>query len=562
MSAMHIFILILLAAALVSLIVYLLCKYAKIYRTLPTGERELVGYLWKWSRTTYIIYDGIPFLGADRIGFVDYSTKHVFLKTENAQHNFVEVDYGSVDDQGIISDPYNSTVATCDAIGQGKRRTCVNDTTQNEIAFVKTGFRKGDDLLVRAAAAGALCALNATEDSALRADVRVGFKDLALPAALIFMLLFVPLALLGYDTAIMGFLGDEISYVSYMMLAYSLICWILYFVKKCMTMRNQSMTYLLGLVDRNVGVKGWNVLIIILGAVLALTTIYVTNYTLLPLFLVITVGFAVNTGCFKEDWKIVDPCATWGTKWGKAPSTSSTKPQLPKGTVYKTYSWGPILEARGISHNNEEVVLVFSENDYDLAQGRVRAMNPFAGKQGVTEEELKDFSHKVIDGCDGPVAEEKNAIVAVINSAYQICQKYNLADFELYDLVLAFCQKNINYVLDEDSEPICKTPEYFRFAAETLFDGEGDCDCKSVLAYRIFKALNVDVEFALVKAGGSKEYNHVAVVLRRTSSALVPIPSNYQEYESGKIYCETTGFGHKPGAIPADIDQSSIYFMK
>ena len=560
MSAMLIFILIMLTSALVSLIVYLLCKYAKIYRTLPTGERELVGYLWKWSRT-YIIYDGIPFLGADRIGYVD-PQMHVFLKTENAQHNFVEVDYGSVDDQGNIVDPYNTAVAICDSIGQGVRRTCVIDASQNEIAFAKTGFRKGDDLLVRAAAAGALCVMNASEDSALRADVRIGFRDLALPSALIFMLLFVPLALLGYDTAIMAFLGDELSYVSYMMLAYALISWILYFIKKCLTMRNKSMTHLLGLVDRNVGVKGWNVLIIILGVVLAYTSIFIANYTLLPLFLVITVGFAVNMGCFKEDWKIVDPCATWGTKWGKTPGTTSTKNQLPQGSVYKTYSWGPILEARGIAHNNEEVVLVFNENDYDSAQGRVRQMNPFAGKPSVDPQDLEDFSRKVIDGCDGPVAEEKNAIVAIINSAYQICQKYNLADFELYDLVLAFCQKNINYVLDEDSAPINKTPEYFRFAAETLFDGEGDCDCKSVLAYRIFKALNVDVDFAFVKAGGSKEYNHVGVVLRRTSSALVPIPSTYVEYEPGKIYCETTGFGLAPGTVPAEVDQNSIAFLK
>lgn len=560
MSAMFIFIIIVLAFVLASLLVYFLCRFAKIYRTLPSGERVLVGYLWKWPRT-YIIYDGIPLLGADRIGFIDQNM-HVFLKAENAQHNYVEVDYGSVDDQGVISDPYNNVVATCDSIGQGVRGTCVNDSYKNEIAYATTGFRKGDDLLVRAAATGALCALNVDQDSSLRSDVRIGFKDLALPSALIFMLLFVPLALLGYDTSIMAFLGDELSYVSYMMLAYGFICWLLYFIKKCMTMRNRSLTYILGLVDRNVGVQGWNVAIIILGVLLSLSSIFITNYTLLPLFLVITVGFAVNTGCFKGDWKIVDPCATWGTKWGKGPSSGSSKKQLPQGSVYKSYSWGPILEARGISHNNEDVVLIFNENDYDRVSGRVRLMNPFAGLQGVTFEELQSFSHKVIDGCDGAAAEEKTAIVAIINSAYQICQKYNLADFELYDLVLAFCQKNIEYVLDEDSEPINKTPEYFRFAAETLFDGQGDCDCKSVLAYRIFKALNVDVEFALVKSGKSEEYNHVAIVLRKTSSAMVPIPDTYLEYEPGKIFCETTGFGHAPGAVPADIDQSSIYFLK
>ena len=121
MSAMFIFIIIVLAFVLASLLVYFLCRFAKIYRTLPSGERVLVGYLWKWPRT-YIIYDGIPLLGADRIGFIDQNM-HVFLKAENAQHNYVEVDYGSVDDQGVISDPYNNVVATCDSIGQGVRVT-------------------------------------------------------------------------------------------------------------------------------------------------------------------------------------------------------------------------------------------------------------------------------------------------------------------------------------------------------------------------------------------------------------------------------------------------------
>ena len=559
---MLIFIIIMLTLGVSGLLIYFLCRFARIYRTLSSGERIFIGYLWKWSRT-YIIYDGIPFFGADRIGYIDQKN-HVYLKTENSQHNFVEIDYGSVDDLGAITDVYNNVIASCDSIGQGVNKTCVNDAYQNEIAFAKTGFRKGDDLLVRAAAAGALCALNAAQDSSLRADVRIGFRDLALPSALIFMLLFVPLALLGYDTAIFEFLGSQLSYVSYMMLAYGLICWILYFIKRCMTMRNKSLVYILGLVDRNVGVKGFNIVIIILGALLSLSTIFVANgnYTLLPLFLVITVGFLLNMGCFKEDWNVAETCASWGTKWGKGAKAGTQRNQLPQGSVSKAYSWAPILEARGIKHNNEEVVLIFKESDYDPAQGRVRLANPFAGNQGLTTEEIKENSRVVLAGCDGPDNEEKNAIVAIINSAYQICQNYNLADFELYDLILAFCQQNIAYAPDKDCDSINKTKEYFRFAAETLYDGQGDCDCKSVLAYKIFKALNVDVEFALVKKNNSSEYTHVAIVLRKDSMAMVPIPSTYKQYAPGLIFCETTGSGYEPGDVPNDVDLSSIYFVK
>ncbi len=560
---MLVFIIIILVLGLSGLLIYFLCRFAGIYRTQPSGERIFIGYVWKWSRT-YIIYDGIPFLGADRIGFINPQMR-VYLKTENSQHNYVEIDYGSVNDQGEISDISNNIVARCDSIGQGSRSSCITNGCQDEIAFAKTGFRKGDDLLLRAAAVGALCSLNADQDKALRADVRIGFRDLALPSALIFMLIYIPLAFFGYlehDSRIMRFLGNEWSFIAYMMMSYGAICWLLYFIKKCMTMRNRSMAHILGLIDRNVGVNVWNIVIILLASILSVTTICVSNYTLAPLFLVITVGFVVNMGCFKEDWKIYDPCASWGNKWGRSSNSGRQRIQQMPGRIEKVYSWAKVLEDRGISHNNEEVVLTFNESEYVSGQGRVRTVNPFAGNQGLTFEQLKDYAHKVLEGCDGPDNEEKNAIITIINSAYQICQRYNLADFELYELVLMFCQYNIEYTPDEDCDSIGKTKEYFRFAAETLFDGQGDCDCKAVLAFMIFKALNVDAELALVRNNNSNDYSHVAVVLHKDSTALVPISSTYHEYSAGLVFCETTAAGYKPGDIPSNTDIASIYLLK
>ena len=242
MNAMIIFDIILLVAGWTLLLIYLFCSYAKIYRTLNSGKRELIGYMWKWSRT-YVIYDGIPFFFADRIGFIDQNM-NVYLKKENKHYNFVEVNCGAVNDAGEVKDSTNALIGTCDGVGAGLSRMTVQDVFGNELAFAKTGLRKGDDILVRAAAVGALYSLAADADKELRDDVRVGFKDLALPSALIYMLIFVPLALLGYDTSIMRFLGSEISYICYMILAYGVLCWLLYFLKRCLTMRNQSTTLL------------------------------------------------------------------------------------------------------------------------------------------------------------------------------------------------------------------------------------------------------------------------------------------------------------------------------
>lgn len=559
MNAMLIFYLIVLFFAFALLLIYLFCRFARVYRTLSSGKREFVGYVWKWSRT-YIIYDGIPFFFADRIGFIDQN-KNIYLKSENSQYNFVETQYGSVTDDGLISDTNNNAMASCDSIGTSSRRTVVTDASGNEIAFAKTGLRKGDDLLIRAAATGALCALNSEKDKALRADVRIGFKDLALPSALIFMLLFVPLALLGYDTSILSFLGSEISYISYMLLAYAFICWTLYFIKKCMTMRNRSMVYFLGLVDRNIGLTAWNIIIIVLSGLLSLASLFICNYTLFPLFLVLFLGFVINLGCFKDEWKVVDPCSSWGPKWGGSRRAGQAPKAHVPGTLEVVYSWVPVLEAKGIAHANEEVVLTFNESDFDPSAGRVRRANPFAEGPVMSHDELKSKAKTVMKGSDGPENDERKALVAIVNSAYQICQRYSLADFELYDLILMFCQYNIEYRDDKECDTIGNVEEYFRFAAETLVDRKGDCDCKSILAYKIFEVLGVNVDLALVKSN-STEYNHVGLVLHKDSTSVVPIPPSYHQYSRGLIYCETTGEAFAPGEVPPGIDIDTIQLIK
>ena len=122
-----------------------------------------------------------------------------------------------------------------------------------------------------------------------------------------------------------------------------------------------------------------------------------------------------------------------------------------------------------------------------------------------------------------------------------------------------FIQTNIVYKLDEDSDSIGKKKEYFRFPGETLFDVEGDCDCKAVLAYGLFKRLGVDVDLVVVKANESDEYNHAAVVFKNKPEAPVKLPPGFKEYAPGKgYYCELTGEGFHPGDIPPEVDPASL----
>jgi len=545
------------------ILLWLFFKYAKVYYTSESGERSLVGYLWQTFSNQYILYDGIPFLGANRIGYIKSADNSIYLRTMNAQHNYVEIMYGRFSDDGSVYDA-TSLVAVCDT--SEVRKSFAFAANKQELAYATGSYRAKADLMTRAAAVGALW--QSAEDSETeRPDVRIGFVDLALPSALIFMLLYIPFSLAAHSFVLFPFLGMEVSYTLNMLLFYFFIAWILYGVKHEMTLRNRSLAFILGLIDRNVGVGTINILIIVLSVIGVLSCTFITSYTMLPLFLVLSFAFLLNLKCFNGLWKLADPCSTWGRKWKRATnSASQSAGPLPQGGVGKTliertFDWGPVLDLRGIAHHNEQVTIHLYEEDFKdyKVAGTVRSRNPFLNEVN-SYEDLVNYTRQVLNGSDENTNKvEETALVQIINSAYQICQNYNLADFELYDLILLFCQVNIHYVIDEESAPINKKEEYFRFPSETLYDGEGDCDCKSVLAYRIFDILGVDVNFVLLKIGDSQHLNHAAVVLKKGVGSIVPLPPEFKEYKSGKgVYCELTGEGYAPGELPKGVDIDSI----
>lgn len=547
------------------IVLWFFFRYAKVYYTRESGERSFIGYLWQKNANQYTLYDGIPFLGANRIGYIRPTDHSIYLRSMNAQHNYVENMQGRFSDSGEVYDGA-VLVAVCDTSTERKAVALASGT---ETAYASGSRRAQKELMLRAAAAGALWQ-SAADNDIERMDVRIGFMDLALPSALLFLLLYIPFSLAAHSFALFPFLGNEVSYTLNMLIFYFFIAWILYGIKHAMTLRNRSLAFILGLIDRNVGVEAINFTIIALSIAGILSCTFITSYTMLPLFLVLSFAFILNLKCFNEPWKLAEPCSTWGRKWRRSANSSSQSTNVPQGAqgktlVEKTFDWGHILEMKGIAHHNEQVTIRLYEEDFKDAQaaGSVRNRNPFL-KGVASDEEIIDYTRQVLNGSDenGNKVEE-TALVQIINSAYQICQRYNLADFELYGLILLFCQLNIRYIVDEESEAINKCKEYFRFPSETLYDGEGDCDCKSVLAYRIFDLLGVDVNFAILKIGDCDYLNHAAIVLKKNAAALVPLPPEFKEYAPNKgVYCEMTGKGYAPGDLPEKIDISSIMTIK
>ena len=537
------------AGLLLYLLVFLLGKYTVVYQVLPSGRREKIGYLWQ-IHGEYILYDSLlPLFNGSKIGFVrDHEIRPLVM---NVQHNKVQKTLGTFTDDGRVIDLNGILVGSCEDVDA--RKTGVVSPSGEKIGFVRGSLRAKSDLTARGAGFSVLREPESASRYAF--DVRVGVKDLMLPAALIYIVLFYPLMLITESFTEPA----SMSYMLVMFLYYVLIIGILYVIKYEKTMSNESLDYFIGLIDRNVGVGAMNWLIII-ASVVALQVAPVPAF---PLFVVTLVGFAFNMTCFNGEWHLEEPSSSWNGRIPVAPQAPAASSAPSANHVTRTFSWAPIMAAKGIQDCKEELELSFSETDFSGVDSLVRKANPFRSEGPIqSEEDCAKRAREVLAGAQTADGCEETAIAKILSSAYQLCMRYGLADFEIFDLVLAFVQHHVQYVVDEESESIGKVDEYFRFASETLYDGEGDCDCKSVLAYRLFDKLGVDVDLVTVKSGKASYNNHVAIVLRNKPTATIPLPPGFVEIAPGKgVYCEPTGQGFKPGDIPKGVDVNSLVVM-
>lgn len=542
---------ILVVGLLLYLLLFLFGNYTVVYKVYPSGRKKRIGYLWR-IKGEYTLYDTIlPLFSSSKIGFIKgYEVRPLVV---NSQQNKVQKTEGTFTDDGNVNDIHGFLVGTCD--DYNARKTFISAPNGDKIGYVSGSLKAKSDLTVRGAGFSVLQETEEVEHSAF--DIRVGFKDLMLPAALVYAVLYYPFKLITESFTN----GDPSLYILIMLLYYVLIGIVFYIIKYEKTMRNESINYFIGLIDRNVGVKWLNVLIIISAFVALL--IPSTPIAMIPLFTVLLIGFVFNLSCFTSSWHLEEPSANWSGRLPALPNApASSSSTQSTNTIKRTFAWGPILELKGIKDCKEELELTFEESDFKDASSTVRKQNPFRSGPVTSEEDLSNRAKVVLAGAKTADGAEETAIAKIINCAYNLCLQYGLADFEIFDLVLGFVQKNISYVIDQNSDSINRIEEYFRFASESLVDQEGDCDCKSVLAYRLFEKLGVDVDLVTVKSGSEGVYNHVAIVLKNKVNAPIPLPPEFVEISPGKgVYCESTGHGFRPGDIPKDVDTKSLIVL-
>lgn len=221
-------------------------------------------------------------------------------------------------------------------------------------------------------------------------------------------------------------------------------------------------------------------------------------------------------------------------------SSEELKPEESKTNIY---NWDLDSFFGNTLHGN--ITLKFNKDEIN----ELREMNPFIAygfDSNSYETNVKNM-HLILkseDTYNKMVAEVANYIKSEIN-------KVGFPELDLLQFTLNFCQApNITYRIDEECESIDFKKEYMRYPEETLYDKEGDCDCKSMLLASLLNQLGYNVIFMM-----SRKIKHAAIAVECKDEWMEPIGVTDEEKviltHNGRryIYLESTGQGNRIGHI-------------
>ena len=139
----------------------------------------------------------------------------------------------------------------------------------------------------------------------------------------------------------------------------------------------------------------------------------------------------------------------------------------------------------------------------------------------------------------------------------QFSMDHSLTKIEKLNMILGFVQEAILYKRDQESQSLINAginKEYCRFSRETLFDQEGDCDCKSELTAALLAADRCRVAYCTTK-------DHAFIGLSSTDFCTLQsyLPDYFIDIRGEHfMYCETTGTGWMIGKVPDGFNRNEI----
>ena len=355
------------------------------------------------------------------------------------------------------------------------------------------------------------------------------WKDTALPAAVVFMLLYGMLYWLTPNYIMFPFIGERISFLIAMFLTYLLVWAFLRELKIEMLLEGKGIGSWLSLFNSNIGLARCNWFIKLFALAGLCISVFAYGGDFAPLMLAVLIGIIACEKAYpRKVWDVQ-------TRFALLPDSTNILPD-DEGEVMRSYNW--TLDSPNRKPVSASLVLHFKESEIN----ELRARNPF--RQG------NDFYNHV-----ERMLEEKldNRHLDLINRCIsELGSQYQLTKLESIQFILDFVQEpNIDYAYDQDSTSFV---EYVRYPDETLFDKKGDCDCKAMLAALLFHNAGLRVLYIASD-------NHAAVAVQCQPEWFGDWSNPYVEqglkFYEGKYYyfCETTGDGFRVGDTNDDIDK-------
>ena len=363
-----------------------------------------------------------------------------------------------------------------------------------------------------------------------------GWRDTAMLTSFIYSVLFLLLYTVNTGLLQMPLIGNDLRAVG-ILVGFYFVLWALVRLVKIDRIENSnSFQSKLDLFNKNLNLGFFNVSIIVLAILAGYATIYYYDYDLLPMIFAIAFGVAINmtlNGANKP-WRISSSYIDDEELEDDDPSEVKN----PEGDIARSYEWDLDHHyARQKLHG--DLTLYFSARDIN----DMRQCNPFFAQRKDKSDktyimEMYSFliEHK-------PMLARVRYIAAYIN---KMAQKQDLTTLEKIQFTLDFVQEpNIRFMNNRDCKSINYYDDYIRFPDETLYDKEGDCNSKSLLAAMMFHVMGYNVLYM-----ASRKFQHAAIGIEVSLVSLMEGEyfsmdkiEKLTVQENGKryIYCETTG---------------------
>lgn len=366
-----------------------------------------------------------------------------------------------------------------------------------------------------------------------------GWKDTALLSTLIYCALYFTLYGTYHLVLKRSMVGEDPFAIIILSALYFIIWALVRLVKIDYIENSNSFQKSLDILNKNLGLKGFNFAIIVFCFVAFIFSILEENFDFLPLIFAILVGVLV-TMMLKGanlNWII-------STSYNEKSDDDTDDDEIrnPEGDIIREYSWelDPTYSSQQLRGN---VTLYFTSQEIS----DMRQCNPFfaqrkekSSKEYILEifNFLKEYKHFTL---------RIRYIAKYIN---ELIAKNGLTPLDKIQFTLDFVQEpNIRFVSNKDCSSIGNYEDYIRYPDETLYDKEGDSNSKSLLAAMLFNAMGYNVMYL-----SSRKYKCAAVAIEIDSSDVEDCwyGSNIDDIfirEDNKyyLYCETTGDRFKVG---------------